>query len=217
MSEPRTLLPPNATPLEAALERALARRLDELPTPIRDAWDADTIALDTLPWLAWAVGRRTWNADWPEAVRRAIVRDAIITARRLGTVQSVLDVIELVGGSQAFGGELDLVEWWQTEPKGEPGTFSVTLSIDPEDGPPPAAAFVDELIDEVSEAKPRSRHFTLTQALGFDGGIDVVGAVRPMAYARMEFAQRPPLILTIVTDDGDPVIDAGGATLFLEQ
>lgn len=216
MSDLQTVLPPNASVLEKTTDRALGAQLDAIPTPIRVAWDADAIPLDTLPWLAWGVGRKTWNTAWPEEVRRAIVRDAYPIARRTGTVRAVRDAIAVVESALTYGGTLDIVEWWQTTPKGTPRTFRVQIALDPETGAPPPAAFVEELIDEISAAKPLTAHFGLSQSLSVAGGYQTVGAIRPTSVCRLEFTQRPPLNLSVVTDDGSPVVDAGGASVFLE-
>lgn len=181
MSEFRSLLPPNATALELALERALGRRLDSLPTPVRDAWNADAIDLAALPWLAWGVGMRSWNAAWPAAVRRQLVKTAIPRARRMGSVASVRAVVN------AFGGSLVFREWWETTPRGEPHTFSLVLNLSDGAGGDPSAEFVEDVVREITRAKPARSHFTITQGLRLVGGVGVVGAVRAVVYRRLEF------------------------------
>lgn len=183
MSETQTLLPSSSSRLEKALDRALARRLEALPLPIRAAWNADQIDAESLPWMAWALGKRTWNAEWPESVRRALVRTAIPTARRMGSVQSVRDVVA------AFGGALAIREWWELEPKGEPYTFSVVLTLNGATGEAVTARFVEEVVEEIRWAKPARAHFTFTQGLSFAGSVQAVGAVRPTVIRRMEFEQ----------------------------
>lgn len=178
-----SLLPPNATALELALERALGRRIDALPTPIRDVWNADVIPLETLPWLAWGVGMRSWNAEWPAAVRRSVVKNAIPNARRMGTVQSVHDIV------RAFGGSLVLREWWELTPRGEPFTFSIVLTLNGEGGETASARFVEEVIAEVNRTKPARAHFTFTQGLSAAGGFAVQGAARAVVYRRLDFEQ----------------------------
>lgn len=216
MSDIASILPNNAQPFEKAFDEALGERVAALDTPVRQAWDADAIRLDILPWLAWGVGRRTWNADWPEAVQRRIVRDAIPNARKTGTVASVRAVMETVGNSQAYGGELVLREWWQSEPKGDPFTFSLGFDLEPETGPAPSLAFVEELIDEVSQAKPARAHFNLRQTLRVTGGAAVEGAVRPTTYTRLDFAQREPFLLIVTDGAGTPVVDDDGAQIIVE-
>jgi phage tail P2-like protein len=183
MSDPQTLLPSSASRLEKALERALARQLAELPTPIRDAWNADVIELEQLPWLAWGVGKRTWNAEWPEAIRRSIVRTAIPTARRMGSVQSVRDIVA------AFGGQLAIREWWELSPKGPPFTFSIVLTLNGQTGEAVTARFVEEVVAEISRAKPARAHFTFTQGLSFAGAAAIAGGVRPTVIRRLELEQ----------------------------
>ncbi|MGK6323780.1 phage tail protein I [Sphingomonas sp. DT-51] len=101
-----TLLPPNATALERALETATAR-LGDVPSPLRALVDPDSCPAELLPYLAWAIAIDSWSEDWPEAIRRARVRAAIPIQRRKGTVASVRDLIA------SFGGALALREWWE--------------------------------------------------------------------------------------------------------
>ena len=183
MSDFQSLLPPNATPIERALEKALGERMDALPTPVRDVWNADVIPLATLPWLAWGVGKRSWNAEWPEAVRRNIVKTAIPTARRMGSVQSVRDVVA------AFGGSLAIREWWELSPKGPPFTFSIVLTLNGQSGEAATARFVEEVVAEIERAKPARAHFTFTQGLSLAGAMSAVGAMRPVVIRRLQLEQ----------------------------
>lgn len=183
MSDAQTILPPNASPLEIALDQALASQLDKLPAPARDYWNADVIPLATLPWLAWGVGLRRWNSEWPEAVRRAVVRNAIPTARRAGTVRSVRDVVA------SFGGAIAIREWWELTPQGEPGTFSIVLTLSGQDGEAASAAYVADVIAEIDRTKPVSRHFTFQQGLSIAGGFVAQAGFRAVAYRRLELQQ----------------------------
>lgn len=211
-----SILPRNAQPFEIAMDEGLALAVEKLETPVREAWDADAISLDVLPWLAWGVGRRTWNAAWPEAVQRRIVRDAIPTARRTGSVQSVRSVMETVGVSQSYGGELAIKEWFQTEPKGQPFTFTLDLALEPGEGPPPSRDFLEELIVEVDQAKPARSHFVLRQTLGLAAGVRVAGGARPITYTRLDLVQRPPRKTNVVMDDGTQIVAGDGAQLIVE-
>lgn len=182
MTDPVTLLPSSAARLAKAMDRALARRLAEIPNPIRDVHDADRIDIDLLPWLAWERGLRTWNTDWPEAVRRALVRNAIQTARHMGSVQSLHDVVA------AFGGALSIREGWELDPP-QPYRFSIVLTLNGQTGETASARYVEEVIAEVRRVKPARAVFDFTQGLSFAGSIQVVGAVRPTVIRRMEFEQ----------------------------
>lgn len=173
-----TLLPPNASPLERGLDHAVAR-MSAVPTPLRDLWDADTCPVALLPYLAYALSIDSWSSDWPEAIKRRRVRQAIAIQRRKGTSASVRDVV----GS--FGGVVAIREWWQMQPPGDPHTFSLVLNITDQAGAPVDAAFVDAVIAEVYRTKPVRSHFTFSQALNARAGLRPVAAVRPAIFTRL--------------------------------
>ncbi|WP_323162863.1 phage tail protein I [Stenotrophomonas maltophilia] len=171
------LLPPSSTSGERALVDAVSVR--PLPVDITSLWNADTCPADLLPWLAWALSLDDWKPYWPEAVKRARVRTAIAIQRRKGTVGSVRDVVA------AFGGSLLVREWWELEPKGRPHTFDVVMTIAGQKGEQVTAAFVDDVIGEISRTKPVRSHFTFTQGMQALGGVGVVPAARAAAYRRL--------------------------------
>ena len=49
-----SILPPNVTRAERALEGATAR-LDDVPVPIRSMWNPATCPAFLLPWIAWGL------------------------------------------------------------------------------------------------------------------------------------------------------------------
>lgn len=91
----RHLLPPNLTPLEAALADSLALNSD--PTPIRTLWDADRCPVALLPWLAWALSVEGWESAISEQQQRELVRNAIPTHRRKGTPASITAALAAIG------------------------------------------------------------------------------------------------------------------------
>jgi phage tail P2-like protein len=175
-----TLLPPNATPLERAVEQTTAR-LSDVPVPIALIADPDRCPVALLPYLAWALSIDTWSADWPEAVKRARVRSAIAIQRRKGTAASVRDVVA------SFGGGVALREWWQTEPRGRPHTFDLVVSLDGVVRPEATAAYADAVIGEVARTKPVRSAFTFSQALTAEGAMGAIAAARPAIFARLNF------------------------------
>ena len=178
----RSLLPPNATPVELALE-AVTRRLDAVPVPLRDLWSAQRCPLELLPWLAYALSIDSWNSSWSEQVKRAVVAQAIEIQRKKGTVAAVRRVV------QAFGGNIAIREPWQMDPPGPPHTFELVLTLNGQDGLPASARFVDEVIDEVARTKPARSHFTFTQGLSAEGGLGLAAAARPAVYARLQLEE----------------------------
>ncbi len=176
-----SLLPPNVTALERAIEAATSR-VGELPVPLRDLINPDTCPLPLLPFLAWAVSIDAWSSDWPEAVKRTRVRRAIEIQRHKGTASSVRAVVE------SFGGAVALREWWQLDPPGPPHTFTLAVELSGGDGAPATAAFADAVINEVRRTKPVRSHFTFSQGLRFTGSIGLVAVARPAVFTRLTFA-----------------------------
>lgn len=91
-----SLLPPNATAQERALEGAVSR-LGSVPVSLRDVWNPDTCPAAMLPWLAWAFGVDEWDAGWSDDAKRATIRNAVMVQRRKGSVWSIKRVIADAG------------------------------------------------------------------------------------------------------------------------
>lgn len=176
-----SLLPPNVTALERAIEAATAR-MGALPVPLRTLVDPDSCPLPLLPYLAWAVSIDAWSSDWPEGVKRARVRRAIDIQRHKGTASSVRAVVE------SFGGAVALREWWQLDPPGPPHSFTMAVELSGNDGAPATAAFADAVINEVRRTKPVRSHFTFTQGVRFNGATGLVAVARPVVFTRLAFA-----------------------------
>ena len=173
-----SLLPPNATTPELALEAATTR-IDAIKTDIRALWSPDDCPEELLPWLAWSLSLDSWSAGWSETVKRARVRAAIAIARRKGTAESVASVVE------SFGGAVTLREWWQDGGTGVPHTFDLVLTLASMNGRAATAAFVDAVIAEVERTKPVRSHFTFTQGIATGAGLELAAFARPVTYARL--------------------------------
>lgn len=103
MSNP-TLLPPNATSAERAMDGATSR-MSDVPVPIKTLWNADTCPVELLPWLAWTFGVDEWSNEWPEEAKRNTIRDAVMVQQRKGSIWSIRRVM-----SNAGYGDVDIVE-----------------------------------------------------------------------------------------------------------
>ena len=176
----KTLLPPNASALDRAAEVVIDRHLSAIPQPHRSQWNPDTCPMETLPWLAWQMGVEAWRSEWPENIKRAIVRNAIQVQRQRGTIKSVRDTVE------RFGGAISIREWWQTAPRGTPHTFELVLTMSGPGGEQASAAFVDDVIAEVSRVKPARSHFTFVQGITAFASLKPAAVGRPVAYARLD-------------------------------
>ena len=183
MPPPLSIVPPNSTALEAAVDLLTAARLDGVSSPLRSLWSAEDCPEDLLPWLAWALSIDQWDPAWPERTRRMRVAEAIAVQRRKGTYDSVDRVI------RAFGGNMSLREWWQADPPETPHTFAVTVSLPGQgEGSAPSAAVVDGVIAEIAATKPLRSHFTFTLAQRALARIGLRAVSRPVTYARLALA-----------------------------
>ncbi|WP_432239908.1 phage tail protein I [Herbaspirillum robiniae] len=141
-------LPPNTTPLERALARACAV-LAETPVPIRDLWSPDRCPVDLLPFLAWSFSVDRWDDEWSESVKRGTIKAARYIHQHKGTIAAIRGVVE------SLGYIIKITEWWQTEPRGQRGTFQLEIGV-------LDSGITDEMFMEmerlIDDAKPLSRH-----------------------------------------------------------
>lgn len=117
MSDP-SILPPNSTALERALEGALHVGDPDL-LPLSQIMNPDTCPEHLLGWLAWSFSVDVWDPRWPLKNRRAVVRTAVAQHREKGTKAG------LVRALAALGVEVGLEEWF--EYAGRPYTFRATV------------------------------------------------------------------------------------------
>lgn len=114
------LLPPNATEEEKAIASALSR-LSDVPVPIRQLWNPDTCPVEMLPWLAWAVSVDVWDARWPEARKRQVIKAAITVHRHKGTPFALEEAF------RAINIRATVKEWF--EYGGDPHTFKLAVDV----------------------------------------------------------------------------------------
>ncbi|WP_114109711.1 phage tail protein I [Thalassospira xiamenensis] len=116
-----SLLPPNATAAERAIE-ATDSHIDTLDVLIDTVWDPATCPPDFLPWLAWSFSVDTWDPEWPVAVKRQVIAESFDVHRRKGTRGAIRRALEAM--------DLDLIriiEWFEDEPQQDPYTFRIEV------------------------------------------------------------------------------------------
>ncbi|HDP7797560.1 TPA: phage tail protein I [Escherichia coli] len=154
------LLPTGSSLLEVAAAKACAE-IEKTPVSIRELWNPDTCPANLLPWLAWSFSVDRWDDKWPEATKRAVIRDAYFIHCHKGTIGAIRRVVEPLGYL------IEVREWWQLNE--EPGTFRIVVGV-LEQG------ITEEMYQElerlVADAKPASRHLTgLAISLSTTGNI----------------------------------------------
>lgn len=207
-----SLLPPNATRLERALEVGGARIVDvHAPADIDDPM---TCPVELLPWLAWGLSVDTWDADWTEADKRAAVAGSIELHRRKGTRMSVETVLG------RFDQLARLVEWHQATPRRPAHTFDVIVPMVvggvAAGGRRATAAFADAIVREVARVKPLREHMRLVQRITAAGAVGIQGVVRAVSYTRtdatMTIDTSPSWAAFLQTEDGEPIEDGSSGT-----
>ncbi|WP_447045334.1 phage tail protein I [Vreelandella sp. H-I2] len=155
----RPLLPGNASRLERAAAEALAD-IQRVPVPLRQLWNPYTCPERLLPYLAWAFSVDRWDPAWSTAAKREVIATSFYVHRKKGTIAALRRVVEPLGYL------LEVDEWWQTAPEGEPGTFALRIGV-------LETGITDEMYDEltrlIDDAKPLTRHIT---------GLDLLGETR---------------------------------------
>jgi phage tail P2-like protein len=101
----QSLLPPNATALLRDLEEIFSDSFD-LPTLNRYVVNPDLAPAHILPWLAWALSVDDWSDNWPEQIRRNVIKASVEVHRKKGTIGALKKAL------QAFNYSNVQVEEW---------------------------------------------------------------------------------------------------------
>lgn len=115
------LLPYNATDAERAMANTIAR-ISDVPVLVREVWNPDTAPASVLPWLAWAFSVDDWDANWTDAQKRNVIKQSVYSQRIKGTIGAVTRQLA------ALGYTIQILEWWQQAPEGQPYTFNVYIT-----------------------------------------------------------------------------------------
>ncbi|WP_065759692.1 phage tail protein I [Pseudomonas defluvii] len=164
-----SLLPDNSTALERQAAEALAQ-IERVPVPIRDLLNPDRCPAPLLPYLAWAFSVDRWDGKWPEAAKRRAIRSSFFIHSRKGTIGALRRVVEPLGYL------IEVVEWFNTVPEGEPGTFALKIGV-------LDTGITEEMYQEltwlIDDAKPLTRHLTgLTISLEANGQFYLGGSIQ---------------------------------------
>lgn len=116
----KSLLPPNATAAERALEQVMAH-VGDLPLDIRTVKNPDTCPAVLLPWLAWEYAITWWDEGWTEEQKRSVIKSAAGVNKRRGTVSAVKRALAAVDYP------CDVIEWFSDSPIAAPYTFRVVI------------------------------------------------------------------------------------------
>ena len=147
-----SLLPPNSTDLERKLAEAGKDAFD-LPS-IRIIKDIDHVPSQFLPFIAWQKSVDYWDDNWPDALKRTVIKESRNLHRLKGTPIAIRQALA------PFGYEVKLIEWFNQSPLGTPGTFALELDLI---GRELNAEVFYEVNRLIYESKSASRHISNLQ------------------------------------------------------
>ena len=206
-----SLLPPNATAFERAIEAGV--RLVDVTTAAAVVDDPAACPAALLPWLAWGLSVDTWDTAWSEADKRDAVARSIEYHRQKGTRLSVDRVLA------RFDQLTRVIEWHEAEPRRTPHTFEIHVPMvtgtgQAVGGARSEAAFAETIIREIARVQPLREHLTLAQTIVAGATIGLVAAGRPATYQRDDYAlvavTDPVWGRYLQTPDGEPLADDTG-------
>lgn len=208
-----TILPPNASAFERAMEDTQAAALEGVPAPLRELWNPAACPIGLLPFLAWGVSVDFWDSAWSEAEKRAAVASAIQDQRRKGTRAALRQVLD------RFDPLIGLVEWFEDKATLEPHTFRLELP-----GPAQSAVEYDEalvqaLLRDIAAVKPLRSHMLAVHRLRAQAQVGLLGAGSVALFTRLDAvadkasATDPVWDSYLQTEDGEPMQDETGTFL----
>ena len=122
MTQIKTILPPNASPLLKDFEISTAMRMSALNGSVRYINNPDLCPDNLLPWLAGAVSVDVWSDGWNIQQKRETIRQSIQVHKEKGTLGALKRALA------AFSyAKIDIKEWF--EYGGDPYTFRVVIEF----------------------------------------------------------------------------------------
>lgn len=204
-----SLLPPNATSAETALESAMLAEIDI--SAIGTLWNPATCPPDVLPFLAWALAISHWDPSWTVEEKRTATAAATAFHRIKGTRAAVEQVLA------RFSDLLTVVEWWEANPMRTPHTFEVRAPA-----PDIGADFLtpetsQAIINDVAAAKSLRSHFDFVITLEAQARLWMAGGIIAGTQFRSDFTADHDTATDwsalLQTEDGEPLFAPDGTPL----
>ena len=177
------LLPPNLAADEDILSKAEAfdDQFGQLVESIEQPaiyMRIDQLTSLQLDHLAVQYDVTPWRESWSISMKRSVIRATYMTLCKRGTVEAVKTAVE------ALGSAVQIVEWWQMEPKGAPHTFKVVTNLSSFDGVV-SSDLQNDVMALIDNAKPVRSHYTLELREGLEGGVGTTGLMESSVVARI--------------------------------
>lgn len=142
------LLPPNSTVFERNVSK-IAENNSKLAINIASIARIDDVPDGFLPFLAWQYSVDSWDSNWQPSLQRSLTKKSFRQHQKKGTITAIRQILEQFGYSATF------VEWYQTNPQGVAGSFTLEVELN---GREMSETIYAELNRLIKDAKPASRH-----------------------------------------------------------
>lgn len=136
----------------------------------------DALSSGILDHLAAQYDVAVWRDDWPDNVKRSVLKTAIADKSRKGTVASVKNSLSSLWSA------VSIKEWWQYG--GAPHTFKIFVAQSKIEGHV-AADVQEDILAAVDDAKPARSLYDFIIVQPLDGVLNMCGIVRSATYARI--------------------------------
>lgn len=133
----------------------------------------DMLSHAALDALAVQYDQTNWDVEWNLQTKISVLKDCIKNKRKVGTLKAVQEAI------QALGNDTQIIEWFQTTPKGMPHTFTVNIIFGK--GNP---AITKEVRNALDLAKPLRSHYDFIINDNNNFSIIPVAVMTPINYVR---------------------------------
>lgn len=201
-----SLLPPNATPAERALEDAMLSRIDL--AAVGTQWNPATCAPEVLPFLGWGLAISHWDSAWTVEQKRVAVASAIPFHKIKGTRAAVEQVLA------RFHPLLTVTEARQANPPRAPHTFEVRAPALEIGADFLTAETAEAIIRDVAAAKPLRSHFDFVQTLEAEAALYMAAGGMAGSMWRSDFAADHDTSrdwgAVFQTEDGEPILTEDG-------
>ena len=121
----------------------------------------------------------TWRDTWSVELKRSVLRMIFQTKCRMGTASAVREALSSLGSAAT------VKEWWETQPKGAPHTFTVDATLSGIEGVL-TSELQEDLMSLLDEAKPARALYTFNLRTAEQGGAGFTGATRALAFRRLK-------------------------------
>jgi phage tail P2-like protein len=185
----KSLLPINASKLLKNLEKS-GLRISSLGAKNKDVLNPDKLEVDILPWLAWMVSVDNWSDNWPENIKREMIKNSISLHQIKGTKKAIKKALEIIG----ISGEI--VEWWEASPRMTPHSFDITAYLN--DNINEDADLIigldtqRKLINLIENVKPARSHFNFKLGARFESQMSYGVSSKVKQFANFSFVSELP-------------------------